>query len=146
MIRTITTKNYAETQKAGTEFSKKIKDGGILALYGNLGSGKTTFAQGLAKGLGIKQKIISPTFIIIRKYDLELSSQNSEIRSFYHIDLYRIEKMNDIESIGLIEILNDKSNIIAIEWPEKIEDLLPKNTWRLNFNYLENNERRIEIK
>ncbi|HUQ85167.1 MAG TPA: tRNA (adenosine(37)-N6)-threonylcarbamoyltransferase complex ATPase subunit type 1 TsaE [Candidatus Limnocylindrales bacterium] len=145
MTTTFTTKSYAETQKIGTEFSKKVKNGGILALYGNLGSGKTTFTQGVAKGLGIKQKIISPTFIIVRKYDTNLKSSVPSLNYFYHIDLYRIEKATDIKGLGLEEILNDKSNIVAVEWPEKIESLLPKNTIKLKFKYLENDEREIEI-
>lgn len=64
------TSSYEETQKLGKEFTKKLQGGDIIALYGELGSGKTTFVQGLAKGLGIKRRIISPTFIIIRSYTL----------------------------------------------------------------------------
>lgn len=139
MTRLFTTGSSADTQRLGEDIARKFKGGGILALYGDLGSGKTTFVQGLAKGLGINQKIISPTFIIARKYEL---GENN----FYHIDLYRIEKIIDVESIGLSEILNDRSNVVAIEWPEKIEKLLPKNTLNINFKYLKGDQRRIEFK
>ncbi len=139
MTQTFITNSFEETQQLGKDIAQKIKYGGILALYGDLGSGKTTFVQGLAKGLGIRQKIISPTFIISRKYD-------SKERSFYHIDLYRIGEKSDIENIGLSEIINDKSNIAAIEWPEKIENLLPKNSIRIYFMYLKDDQRSIKIK
>ncbi len=139
MTQLFTTESARQTQQLGHDIAQKLKDGGILALYGDLGSGKTTFVQGLAEGLGVKQKIISPTFIIARKYELGE-------RNFYHIDLYRIEETSDVESIGLSEIINDKSNIVTIEWPEKIEKLLPKNRMNLHFEYLEDDKRKIEIK
>lgn len=165
MSQKFTTSNYTQTQAIGKKIAAELKTGTVLALYGNLGSGKTTFTQGLAKGLGIKQKIISPTFIIVRKYDLSSLRERSESKgkdskslrqaqatNFYHIDLYRIENVNDVASLGLEEILNDKSNIVAIEWPEKIEKILPKNTTRLYFEYLpagrqglEDNKREIKI-
>ena len=136
MSQVFTTNDSKETQDLGKTFAEKLKTGGIIALYGNLGSGKTTFVQGLAKGLGIKQKIISPTFIIVRKYELG-------DRNFYHIDLYRIGNEEDVLGLGLEDILSDRSNIIAIEWPEKIEKFLPKKRVNLFFKYLEEDKRRI---
>ncbi|HVF69546.1 MAG TPA: tRNA (adenosine(37)-N6)-threonylcarbamoyltransferase complex ATPase subunit type 1 TsaE [Xanthomonadales bacterium] len=144
MSQVFITKNFSQTQTLGKKFAGNLKSGAILALYGDLGSGKTTFVQGLAKGLGIKHKIISPTFIIVRKYEIP-KSLILNLKSFYHIDLYRLENETDMKGLGLEEILADKSNIVAIEWPEKIEKFLPKNKIHLNFNYLENNERKIEI-
>ncbi|OGH06419.1 MAG: tRNA (adenosine(37)-N6)-threonylcarbamoyltransferase complex ATPase subunit type 1 TsaE [Candidatus Levybacteria bacterium RBG_16_35_11] len=134
MKNVVYTNSSAETIKLGEEFSKKIKNGGIILLYGELGAGKTTFVQGLARGLGIKRRIISPTFIIIRTYKDE---------KFYHIDLYRVEKETDMETLGIKEILKDSKNVIAIEWPEKIEKLIPKNRAIINFQYLDENKRRI---
>lgn len=150
----ILTNGFKQTQKLGLDFGKKLKPGAILALFGNLGSGKTTFVQGLAKGLGIKQKIISPTFIIVRKYNLSSLSERSEskglrqaqAKNLYHIDLYRIESSKDIAGLGLEEILNDRSNVVAIEWPEKIEKILPKSTNKIYFEYWKDDARKIEIR
>jgi tRNA threonylcarbamoyladenosine biosynthesis protein TsaE len=142
-MKTTVTKTYRETQSEGIKLAGKLNQGGVVSLYGNLGSGKTTFVQGLAKGLGIKQKIISPTFIIVRKYNVSIKNKVSSIKYFYHIDLYRIEDEKDIEGLGLKEILNDPENIVAIEWPEKIEKILPKDRTDIHFEYIGNNQRQI---
>jgi tRNA threonylcarbamoyladenosine biosynthesis protein TsaE len=107
------TNNANETQSIAEEISKSFK-GGAIALSGELGAGKTTFVQGFAKGLGIKEKIISPTFLIIRQYPFSG-------KYFYHIDLYRIEEA-DLDILGLKEILEDEENIILIEWPERLKN------------------------
>lgn len=135
------TESFEETQKAGEEFAKRLYLEGVnlIALYGDLGSGKTTFVQGLAKGLGIKKRIISPTFIIIRKYELG-------IRDFYHIDLYRVQSGDDIKGLGIEEIINNRQNIVAIEWAERMERLLPKKRIDIYFEYLDENKRKITIK
>lgn len=116
----IATRTTQETQRYAEEFSQGIQPGDILCLYGDLGAGKTTFVQGLAKGLGLTQRIISPTFVIMRTYTLP------EQRMFYHVDLYRLEKEVDIQTIGLEELLEKREGIIAIEWPEKLGTLLPR--------------------
>ncbi len=145
MKKTLFTKSYQETQKLGLEIAKKVKDGGIIALYGNLGSGKTTFVQGLARGLGIKGKIISPTFIIVRKYELGIKNKELGAKNFYHIDLYRVEDEKDITGLGLDEIISDLENIVAIEWPEKIEKILSDQRINMHFEYIEGDKRKIEI-
>lgn len=137
MKNVIYTNSSNETAKLGEEFSEKVKNGGTILLYGDLGAGKTTFVQGLAKGLGIKKRIISPTFIVIRSYNED---------KFYHIDLYRIENEKDIEGLGIEDILKDDKNIIAIEWPEKIKKIVPKKRIELFFSYLNDQKRKIEIK
>lgn len=138
MDKVTITKSSKETQKLGQDLAKS-KNIRFLALFGNLGSGKTTFAQGFAKGLGIGERIISPSFIIVRKYELEN-------RNFYHIDLYRIENQNDIRGLGLEEIFNDPQNIVVIEWAEKMKDLLPKKRIEIYFDYLKENQRKITFK
>lgn len=158
------TNSFEETQKLGEELAKTLRGGEILALHGDLGSGKTTFVQGIAKGLGIVRRIISPTFIIMRHYKTRLpvysSSERSESRSykkdgssrqartinFYHIDLYRIETRDDIKGLGIEEILKDPESIVAIEWPEKMGEMLPENHIDIYFEYLENDKRKILIK
>jgi len=127
------TKGALETQAFAKEIAKTVKNGAIVALYGDLGSGKTTFVQGLAAGLGIHQRIVSPTFIIMRSYD----------KNFYHVDLYRTETEKDIEGLGLPEIMEDSESIVVIEWPERMEALLPKHTKRMYFKYRNDTEREI---
>ncbi|EKD85975.1 MAG: hypothetical protein ACD_37C00549G0004, partial [uncultured bacterium] len=100
--------------------------------------GKTTFVQGLAKALGIRQRIISPTFVIIRPHKLKTN------KTFYHIDLYRLGKA-DPNNLGLKEIFLEKDAIVAIEWAEKIEKLLPKDTLKIKFKTLSENEREVTI-
>lgn len=135
MKKIILTRNALETQKFGETFGKNLEKG-ILALYGDLGSGKTTFVQGLAKGLGIKKRIISPTFVIVRTYKIGFND-------FYHIDLYRTQSRNDIEGLGIGEIMNDPKSVVVIEWAQKMEDLLPKKRIDIYFEYVDENKRKI---
>lgn len=128
------TKNSEETKTLGRSFAKSLRVGDVVCLHGDLGSGKTTFVQGLAEGLGIKNRIISPTFIIIRTY-----------KNFYHVDLYRVEKEDDIKTLGLEEIINDKSRVVAIEWAQKMKNFLPKKRIDVRFSYEGENKRKINF-
>src|SRR3989344_6688933 len=128
-----------DTWKLAEKIAKTINRGRIIALYGNLGSGKTTFVQGLAKALRIRQRIISPTFVIIRPHKLKTN------KTFYHIDLYRLGKA-DPNNLGLKEIFLEKDAIVAIEWAEKIEKLLPKDTLKIKFKTLSENEKQLAKK
>lgn len=137
------TKTADETQEFGKDFAKKIKAGDSIALHGDLGSGKTTFTQGVAKGLGIKMRIISPTFIVVRTY--ALSNHTSGATHFYHIDLYRVESKKEIKGLGLEEILSDKKAIVIIEWAEKLGKLRSQKRVDMRFSYLHGIERKITI-
>lgn len=139
----IITNSFEETQKLGFDFAKKVEDVSVIALHGDLGSGKTTFIQGLAKGLGINKKIISPTFIIMRSYETPVIVSNK--RTFYHIDLYRVHNEDDVKELGLAGLINDPGNLLAIEWPEKIMKLLPEKRFELHFEYIDEDKRRIII-
>ncbi len=133
------TNSMEETQKLGESYAQKLQSGDVLAFYGELGSGKTTFIQGLAKGLGIKRRIISPTFIIVRHYEIEDGS-------FYHVDLYRTETKHDLLSVGLDQILEDDNNIVALEWAEKLGEMLPKKRIEVRCENLGDSKRKIAIK
>lgn len=125
-----------ETRKIARKLARDIKTG-IIALTGELGAGKTTFVQGFAKGLGIKDKIISPTFVLIRQHPIPNTN-----RTLYHIDLYRL---NDFTELGLKEIMGDPNNIVLIEWAEKIEKNLPKKTMRITLQKIAENKRLINL-
>ncbi len=131
----ILTKSPSETKKLGEKIAKNPP--AVLALKGNLGSGKTTFIQGFAKGLGVKEKVLSPTFLILKKIPFKKNY-------FIHIDCYRIKDPKEILALGFKEMINQ--NIIAIEWPEIIKNILPKNTVFLNFKFIDKNKREITIK
>jgi tRNA threonylcarbamoyladenosine biosynthesis protein TsaE len=145
MFKKIITNSFEQTQQVGYDFAKTLKGGEVLALYGNLGAGKTTFMQGLAKGLGIKKNIISPTFIIMRTYQTDINDKKLEIRNLYHVDLYRIEGEDDVKGLGLLELMNQPENIVALEWPDKIENVLPEKRINIYFEYIRDDTREIRI-
>ncbi|MCL5784634.1 MAG: tRNA (adenosine(37)-N6)-threonylcarbamoyltransferase complex ATPase subunit type 1 TsaE [Patescibacteria group bacterium] len=136
------TNSAEDTQKIARDLAKKYAKGGIFALFGPLGAGKTTFVQGFGQELGIKERLISPTFTLIREHSLPHHPQGK----LYHIDLYRLEQVNKIEELGLTEIFNNPHNIVLIEWAEKIDKLLPAHAVRIKFKTLSESQREIEIK
>jgi len=138
---TITTKSAEETARVGKEIGNKLRTSRIICLYGELGSGKTTFVQGFARGLGITTRLLSPTFIIVRRY------QTPRRFSFlYHLDLYRLSGEKELEGLGIPEILADTSSIVLIEWAEKLGDLMPEKRIDIHFMVKENGDHTIEIK
>lgn len=124
----------------GEKIGASVKGGETFALSGNLGAGKTTFVQGFAKGLGIKTKIVSPTFILMRSYQ-------SKKLNFYHVDLYRLEKEVETETqnLGLTDVWNREGSVVVIEWAEKISNILPQDTTWIKFDNTGEETRKIEI-
>ncbi len=166
MKKTIVTKSLEETQDFARNMAQELSGGEVLLLFGDLGAGKTTFIQGLAEGLGITQRIISPTFLIMRSYIIPFSFSSPQSLSFprkresiqrigspikpgmttlYHLDLYRINSEDDLEGLGIREILDDKNSIVAIEWPEKLGHFLPKKRIELHFTNFSEKERKITV-
>lgn len=127
----------------------------ILGLYGNLGSGKTTFTKHLAEQLGISaQDIVSPTFILqkrfeipsVKKFDSTSSGKQKLFKNLYHIDTYRIENPKEIEKLGWQEIISDPQNLIIVEWANLIEQILPSDTIKLNFEIVDETTRKVNVK
>lgn len=141
-MKTVITKSFKETQKLGEILAKEIKGGKIICLEGELGSGKTTFAQGFLKGLGVKGPYTSPTFIVLKQY--ELKARSYELKAVYHIDAYRVSA-KDILNLGWEEIIADKNNIIIIEWADRIKKIIPKNCLWIKFEWAGENERKITL-
>ncbi len=125
-------KTEKELRDFAANLSKKITSG-VIGLYGELGAGKTTFVQGFAKELGIQEKIISPTFVLIKQYSIPKTD-----RTLYHIDLYRLEDNQDLKNIGIIELINEPNNLILIEWAEKIEKYLPEDITKIKIEKIDN--------
>jgi tRNA threonylcarbamoyladenosine biosynthesis protein TsaE len=138
-------KSARQTQKIAADLIKKIpknrKHAFVIALEGDLGGGKTTFAQGLARALGIKEKILSPTFNIFKIYKL----RTKNYKLFYHFDCYRIEKAKEILYLGFKEIIKDPQNIVAIEWADRIKKIIPQNAVWLNFSFVDKTTREINF-
>ena len=137
-------KSKIQTQKIATKLAKKIisegihKNARVLALIGDLGSGKTAFTQGFIKALGIKTHVPSPTFVIYRKYPLKsqkLNVRGQVFKDIYHFDLYRIHKPKEVIDLDFKKIIKNPENIVLIEWPEKILNYLPKNTIEIYFGH-----------
>ncbi len=128
-------KNAEETLDIGMRLGQTLQSGDVLALYGGLGAGKTVFAKGIAKGLGISEEVTSPTFTLLRQYQGRLA--------LCHFDLYRIEDDQELEHIGFYDYLGG-DNVCVIEWPENAPELFA--TIRVNIAGSGDEERRIEIK
>lgn len=131
---TIISKSEEDTRKAGEIFASSLQEGDVISLRGNLGAGKTVFAKGIAKGLGIEEAIVSPTFTIVQEYDGRMR--------MYHLDLYRLSGEDEFESMGGEDFLYS-DGVSLIEWSEKIESMLPSSTIYVNIEILENGERAV---
>ena len=126
---TVKTNDAEETKNLGQLLAQELKGGEVLALLGNLGSGKTTFIKGLAQGLGIKHVITSPTFVLMKVYPVK----RHHIRQLVHIDCYRVAG-RELSKIGLGDYLNEPHTVVAIEWAEKLKHL-PKMTIPISFQH-----------
>lgn len=123
------------------EFVKNSKGALVVGLYGDLGSGKTAFTQAVAKYLGVKETVTSPTFVIEKIYKLE----NGNFDHLIHIDAYRLESGKELIHLGWEEISKNPKNIIFIEWPERVAEILPKDIKKIRFTFANENTREIEI-
>ena len=124
----------SETEKIAADLAATLKGNEVLAMFGTLGMGKTAFVRGLAKGLGNESEISSPTFAIVHDY-----GGNPHL---YHFDMYRISTWDDLYSTGFFDYL-DMGGILAVEWSENIENVLPENYMRIEFEKSESENERI---
>ena len=110
---TIISKSEAETEAAGERFARTLPDGAVVALYGDLGAGKTAFVRGMVRGLGIDARVSSPTFTIVNEY--------LGARELYHFDMYRLGSSDELFDIGWEDYLS-RGGVCAVEWSENVED------------------------
>lgn len=142
----ILSKSLKDTEKIAREFVEKEfvrnKDGAfVVGLYGDLGSGKTAFTQATAKCLGVKETVTSPTFVIEKIYKLE----NKNFDHLIHIDAYRLKNGDELLHLGWEEIAKNPKNIIFIEWPERVAEILPDNIKKISFTFVDEQTRVMEI-
>ena len=131
------TKSSLETENLGVEFSKKISQGAIITLNGDLGSGKTTFVKGVLKGFNYIDEVTSPTYTLINEYNADYK--------IIHIDCFREKNIDRWLNIGLIDYFTEE-NILFIEWPNNIKDILYyRKVINLNFKIKDLNQRLISI-
>ena len=127
--------NESETRKFAHKFMSKLPLGSVVLLRGDLGAGKTSFVKGVAEFLNIKEKVLSPTFNIMKVYGNE--------KPLIHIDAYRLENVNS--NIGLDEYIGYPKGFTFIEWPDYIKELLPKKVINVSIFLIEDNKRKIEV-
>lgn len=154
-MKTVITKSGREMeQEAGRlaeqflrALPEKRKRATVVALEGELGAGKTTFTRGWLRELGVKRKINSPTFVLMKRYGLDTSKQSlgtrAGIKNVYHLDAYRLRDSEDLEQLNFKEILSDPENLVLVEWPERVRDVVPRRAKKIKFEHLEGDGRRI---
>lgn len=159
VMRVAVTKSALETKKFAARLAATISAPAVIALAGELGAGKTTFVQGFAKALGVKEKIQSPTFVLLKIYNIYSSSSSrrhtkessrlrpnskiSGVRHLVHIDCYRLNSPRDMAHVGFKNLLQDKDAVILVEWAGRIKSLLPKSTLRIKFKHGKRSNERI---
>jgi len=121
------TKSEQKTIEFGKKFSQTLSGGEVILLIGDLGAGKTTFVKGVAQGLGIKKVVNSPTFVLMKIYDVA----GKKIKKLIHIDTYRGLDLNDLENIGAVEYFKRPDCVSFVEWGESLEEYLKKE--QINF-------------
>ncbi len=134
------TKNAEETRALGVRLALTFQGGEIVCLRGELGAGKTTFAQGMLRALGAEPPYTSPTFVVIKQYKID--NDKSRIRNVYHLDTYRVE-VEDVLELSWKELVADKDNVIMIEWPNKMKDIIPAEALWIDFKWLDESKREI---
>lgn len=166
-MRHFITRNANETKKFAARLARSVRPPKVIALEGDLGAGKTTFTQGFARALGIKERIQSPTFVLMKVYDISQTSlrgasatkqsprlsrparsgaRNDGTRGFghlIHIDCCRLGPPKDLAHLGFKNLLKDKDAIILIEWADRIRKLLPRRTLRIKFKHGKNPHERM---
>jgi tRNA threonylcarbamoyladenosine biosynthesis protein TsaE len=133
----VDTRSLEETLEFGQRLGRKLQRGDVVALFGELGAGKTALVKGIARGLGITDEVTSPTFTLIHEY-------GGGRVPLFHIDLYRLDSLEQALAIGIEEYL-DIAGVTAIEWSEKIDKLLPATATRIRITALDDNMRHIEV-
>ena len=136
----VTTLSREESEAFGEALARALPIGSVVAMYGDLGAGKTVIARGFARGLGITEAVSSPTYTIVQEYDIPGSSNR-----FYHLDLYRISDEHAALGFGVDEFIDDPKAYKLIEWPERIESLLPEKCLTVEITHEGDEERSLRI-
>ena len=151
-MKKILVRSLEEMDACATEFVARLSPQGtacVVGLSGNLGAGKTAFVKSVAKALGITDHITSPTFVLQKTYPISQISSltyrqtGSSFHSLVHIDAYRLESAQELAHIGWAETIGEKGALVLLEWPERVADVLPRNTQILHFEYVDDTTREV---
>jgi tRNA threonylcarbamoyl adenosine modification protein YjeE len=137
VIRTL-----AELEEEAARFAGSLVPGTgatLVTLSGELGAGKTAFAKAVARALGVEEIVNSPTFVLEKIY--QLGGETPKFKQLIHIDAYRLEKGKDLASLGFDELMQDAGNLVLLEWPEKVIDMLPVPAQRISFTVQDHDSR-----
>jgi tRNA threonylcarbamoyladenosine biosynthesis protein TsaE len=134
-----------DTKDLAKEILQKIQEtkkdtATVLGLYGNLGAGKTTLTQCIADELSVKERVLSPTFVIMKIYQIDFVG----FKNLVHIDAYRIENIKEILHLGFEEIIKNKENLVIVEWPERIIDVMPEHI-KVKMEIVTEDERKVLV-
>ncbi len=144
-----TTKSIQDTRRVARQFARTLarflplERACVLALRGELGAGKTTFMQGVAEAFGIKRFMTSPTFLLMRSFDIP--KKRSAARVLIHVDSWRIEA-NDLEHLGMRETLRDPRALVCVEWADRVQSMLPRDTIWIDFKHVDRATRSITFR
>lgn len=133
-MREFLTRSPEETEALGEKIAERLNGGEVIALFGEMGAGKTALTRGIARGLGVSGGVSSPTFALVHEYRGRLP--------VYHFDMYRIGSWDDLYSTGFFDYL-DSGGVLIVEWSENIENALPENAVRLHLRRGETDSQRI---
>ncbi len=142
------TKSAEETREIASQLANKLMNSGksrnakVIALEGELGAGKTTFVKAFLSKFGVKDKVTSPTFVLLKKYP---TRSEYKFKSLIHVDAYRLRDHRELEAIGLKDMMSDPENIILIEWAERVQPILPPNTITVHIDHIDKDERKVSI-
>jgi len=138
MDKTIIARTPGEMEEIGIDLAADLRDGGLVSLVGPLGSGKTTLAKGIAKGLLITDLVVSPSYILAREYRGRLA--------LHHIDAYRVSSLEEFAEVGLDEYLPPETGVSVIEWPEHIDGLVEISDCLVQIELLDDGDRRVHVR
>ena len=141
MKKTIVTTSAAATAKEGAKLARSLKTGRVIALEGNLGAGKTVFVKGFAEGLGVKAMVQSPTFVLMRVYDV----LSKKITRMAHVDCYRLSGPHELYDIGVADYIADPESVVLIEWAHKVRKFIPDNAIWVTLEHTGETTRKVTI-
>jgi len=135
----MTSQSAQQTMALGKKIARSLQGGDVIALIGDLGSGKTTLIKGLAQGLGVKETITSPSYVLMKTY----KPTKKKINHLIHVDAYRLQSAQDLIDVGLNDWLSQPGSVTIIEWADQVKEILPKNTIVIKLKLGQENNQRI---